>query len=236
MHFKLKRSSLWEKRIFYCCIAGMSVFFSFIMLCSWHVNSQTGQFLYDSLESIPYNDVAMILGTSRTDHNVPNDYFSYRIEAAVKLYKKGKVKYLLISGTDDPETSYDEIADMKNALHKRGIPESAILSDKNGNRTLDSIIRAKELLGLKKFTIISQELHNARAQYIARYYGLDTVAFNAMTPDLFISRWEVELHEKQAQIKMLLDLYILKTRPEVSGKTGIQIPPDCIKDKIISGF
>jgi len=144
------------------------------------------------------------------------------------------VKYLLVSGTDDPETSYDEIADMRDALHKRGIPDTVIMSDKDGNRTLDSIIRAKELLGLKKFTIISQNDHNARAQYIARYYGLDTVGFNAMTPDLFISRWEVELHESEAKIKMLLDLYILKTRPEVSGSTGIHVPPACIKAKIIS--
>ena len=236
MHFKLKKSSLWEKRVFACSIAGIALFILFIMLCSWHVNNQAGPFLYDSVESLPYNDIAMLLGTSRTDHNVPSDYFTYRIEAAVKLYKKGKIRYLLISGVDDPETSYDEIADMGRALHKRGIPDSVILSDKSGNRTLDSIIRAKELFGLKKFTIISQEIQNVRAQYIARDYGLDTVAFNAMAPDLFISRWEVELHEGLAKIKMLLDLYILKTRPEVSDKTGIHVPPACIKEKVISNL
>ena len=234
MHFRLKKSSLREKKIFYCSIAGIAVLTLIFMLCSWHINGQTGQFLYDSVESVPYNDVAIILGTSRTVNNVPNEYFDYRIEAAVKLYKKGKVKYLMISGAAEPETSYDEIADMRKALHKRGIPDSAILSDKYGNRTLDSIIRAKELLGLKKFTIVSQKDQNARAQYIAQYYGLDTVAVNAMMPDLFISRWEIELHEKEAKVMMLLDLYILKTRPEVSGKTGIQIPAACVKEKIIS--
>jgi len=233
LHLKFKKSSLWEKRIFCGCLTGIAVFALTIILCSWYVNNRTEPFLYNSIESIPYNDVAMILGTSKTDHNVPNDYFTYRIEAAVSLYKKGKVKYLLVSGAAKPKANYDEIADMRIALRKRGIPDKAILSDKDGHRTLDSIIRAKELLGLKKFTIVSQESHNARAQYIAQYYGLDTVAFNAMTPDLFISRYGVELREKMAKIKMLLDLYILKTRPVISGKTGLQIPAVCIDEKVI---
>ncbi len=232
----MKKSSLWEKRIFCGCLAGIAVFALLVILCSWYVNSKAEPFLYNSIESIPYNDVAMVLGTSKTDHNVSNDYFSYRIEAAVKLYKKGKVKYLMISGASRPSKGYDEIVDMKNALRKRGIPDQSILSDKNGHRTLDSIVRAKELLGLKKFTIVSQESHNARAQYIAQYYGLDTVAFNAMTPDLFISQFGVELREKLAKIKMLLDLYILKTRPVFSGKSGLQIPAACIDEKVISNL
>jgi len=236
LHFRLKKSSLWEKRIFCGCLAGIAVFALIIILCSWHVNNQAKPFLYDSIESIPYNDIAMVLGTSRTDYNVSNDYFSYRIEAAVSLYKKGKVKYLLISGAAWPAENYDEIADMRNALRKRGIPDNVILSDKDGHRTLDSIVRAKELLGLKKFTIVSQKNHNARAQYVAQYYGLDTVAFNAMEPDLFISRYGVELHEWLAKINMLLDLYFLKTRPEVSDKTGIYIPAACTKEKVLSNL
>jgi len=236
LHFKLKKSSIWEKRIFCCCAAAVAALTLIFMFCSWHINSQTGLLLYDSLESIPYNDIGLVLGTSRTVNNVPNEYFDYRIESAVKLYMKGKVKYLLVSGAAEQETGYDEIADMTKALRKRGIPDTVILSDKGGNRTLDSIIRAKELFGLKKFTIVSQKDQNARAQYIAQYYGLDTVAFNAMTPDLFISRWEVEVHEREAKIMMMLDLYILKTRPEVSGKTGISVPAACIREKVISNL
>ncbi len=231
MHFKLKKSSLLEKRIFFCAVAAVAAMISIIMLCSWHVRSQTGSFLYTSAESIPYNDVALVLGTSRTDHRLPNEYFNCRIDAAVNLYRNGKVKYLLISGA--ARANYDETADMRNALRKRGIPDNVILSDPDGHRTLDSIVRAGELFGLKKFTIVSQEDHNARAQYIARHYGLDTVAFNAATPDLFVSRIGVDIREKLAKIKMLLDLYILKTRPQVSDKTGIRVPASCISEKVI---
>lgn len=236
MHFKLKKSSLIEKRILLCSVAVIAVSALIFTLCVWHVNSKTNPFLYDSIESIPYNDIALVLGTSRTDHKLPNEYFYYRIEAAVKLYKKGKVKYLLVSGAVRPKANYDEIADMKSALRKRGIPDSVILSDPDGHRTLDSIVRAKELLGLKKFTIVSQENHNARAQYISIYYGLDTVAFNAATPDLFVSWIGVEIREKMAKMKMLLDLYIFKTRPAISDKTRIQVPASCISEKVISNL
>ncbi len=236
MHFKLKKSSSLEKRFFFCAVAGVAAIISIIMLCSWHVRSQTGSFLYNSVESIPYNDVAMVLGTSRTDHKLPNEYFNCRINAAVNLYKNGKVKYLLVSGAARPKANYDETADMRNALRKRGIPDNVILSDPDGHRTLDSIVRAVELFGLKKFTIVSQEDHNERAQYISIYYGLDTVAFNAVTPDLFVSRIGVEIREKLAKIKMLLDLYILKTRPAVSNKTGISVPASCISEKVISNL
>ena len=229
----MKKSSLLEKRLWSCAVSVIAAAVLIIMLCAWHVSSKTGPFLYNSVESIPYNDVALVLGTSRTDHKLPNEYFNYRIEAAVNLYKKGKVKYLLVSGAARPKANYDETADMRTALRKRGIPDNVILADPDGHRTLDSIVRAKELLGLEKFTIVSQEEHNERAQYIAQYYGLDTVAFNAMTPDLFVSRIGVEIREKLAKIKMLLDLYILKTRPGVSGKTGLCVPAACIGGKII---
>ena len=234
MHFKLKKSSLLEKRIFFSSAGIIAAVISIIMLCSLHINSKTGPFLYNSVESIPYNDVALVLGTSRTDHKLPNEYFNCQIEAAVNLYKKGKVKYLLVSGAARPKVNYDETADMRNALRKRGIPDNVIMADPDGHRTLDSIVRARELFGLKKFTIVSQEDHNARAQYISIYYGLDTVAFNAVTPDLFVSRIGVEIREKLAKIKMLLDLYIFKTRPAVSDKTRIQVPASYISEKVIS--
>ncbi len=224
MHFKLTKSSPREKKIFFYSVSGILGLTAIVLSCTWYVHWQTKPYLYNSMESVPYNDVALILGTSRTAGKLSNDYFCYRIEAAIALYKKGKVKYLLISGTAVPAQNYDEIADMTNALLERGIPREAILSDNSGHRTLDSIVRAKELLELKKFTIVSQESHNVRAMYIARYYGLDAVAFNAGDCNLLFSQTHFELREGFAKVKMLLDLYVLKTRPSESRKTGLCIP------------
>ncbi|MHB9138007.1 MAG: SanA/YdcF family protein [Victivallaceae bacterium] len=228
MHFKLKKSSQREKKIFFVAVAGILTLTAIVLASSWYVHCKTQPFLYSSTATVPYNDVALVLGTSRTAGKLKNDYFYYRIESAIALYKKGKVKYLLVSGTADPARHYDEITDMTNALRERGIPQAAILSDNSGHRTLDSIVRAKELIGLKKFTIISQETHNARAVYIARYYGMDVVGFNAGDCDLLFPQSRFELREGFAKVKMLLDLYVLKTRPAESHRTGIAIPATCI--------
>ncbi len=40
--------------------------------------------------------------------------------------------------------------------------------DYAGVRTLDSIVRAKEIFGLQSFTVISQPFHIDRALFIAR--------------------------------------------------------------------
>ena len=64
--------------------------------------------IYSSTENIPYNDVALVLGTSKyRKDGTQNLYFKYRIEAAYKLYKEGKVKYILVSG-DNRHIYYNE--------------------------------------------------------------------------------------------------------------------------------
>jgi len=48
---------------------------------------------------------------------------------------------------------------MKEALVALGVPAEAITGDPAGLRTLDSIVRAEKVFGLKKFTIISDDFH-----------------------------------------------------------------------------
>ena len=68
---------------------------------------------------------------------------------------------------------------MRKALIKRGIPQSAIVLDYAGFRTLDSVVRSKEVFGQNKITIISQGFHNSRAIYIASHYDIEAIGYNA---------------------------------------------------------
>lgn len=55
--------------------------------------------LFRSVESIPANDVALVLGTARTTaRGNLNLHFKQRMDAAAKLYHSGKVRHLLVSG------------------------------------------------------------------------------------------------------------------------------------------
>jgi hypothetical protein len=85
--------------------------------------------------------------------------YQYRIDAAVKLFKAGKIKFILISG-DNSKEHYNEPESMKNDLLAAGIPASNIVLDYAVFRMLDSLLRCKIVFGTTDITIISQEFHN----------------------------------------------------------------------------
>ena len=65
---------------------------------------------------------------------------------------------------------------MKNALLTRGVPGSAITMDSAGLRTLDSMVRAKEIFSLTgEFVVISQPFHIERALYLGDARGITAV-------------------------------------------------------------
>ncbi len=56
---------------------------------------------------------------------------------------------------------------------------SRIFLDYAGFRTLDSVVRAKEIFGQVNITVISQKFHNERAIYLAEKNGISAIGFNA---------------------------------------------------------
>lgn len=169
------------------------------------VTGSTRQQLYTSIEQIPHNKTGLLLGTSKTLKNGQiNLYYQYRIDAAVALYKAGKIDFILVSG-DNGREEYDETSAMRADLIARGIPKEKIVMDYAGFRTLDSILRCKEVFGAEAITVISQPFHNQRAVFIARHKGLTAVAFNARDVDIN-NGFKTQLREKFARVKMLLDL------------------------------
>jgi len=172
--------------------------------------------IFRSPEQVPANEVALVLGTGKlTASGRPNLHFNQRINAAVELYRSGKVQHLLVSG-DNHIATYDEPTDMLNALVAAGIPTNAITRDYAGFRTLDSVVRAHSVFGLKKFTIVTEEFHCPRALWIARQRGLNAVAFAA--PDLS-ARWSLRVKARESLARVLcgLDLYLLNRGPKFPG-------------------
>lgn len=114
---------------------------------------------YSNTESIPYNKVGLLLGTSKyLKSGRLNLYFEYRILATETLYKSGKIEYVVIIG-DNSIKEYNEPQDVKEELIKNGIPENKIFLNFAGFRTFDSVYRMKEIFGQSNFTVISQKFH-----------------------------------------------------------------------------
>ncbi len=182
----------------------------------WTV-SDARHYTYDDVNAVPYNRVAVVLGTSKyLIGGSPNHYFKYRIKAAAELYNNGKVDYILVSG-DNATVQYNEPRQMRRALIQAGIPASAIYSDYAGFRTLDSIVRAKEVFGQAHFTVVSQAFHNERAIFIARHFGIDAVGFNALDPSAY-QGIRTRVREVFARLMGLLDLYVLDKGPKFLGE------------------
>ena len=162
---------------------------------------------FSTLSEIPKNKVGLVLGTSKylRDGRV-NLYFTYRINATVQLFNSGKIDFVLISG-DNGSVNYDEPNDFKNELLKKGIPEDKIFLDYAGFRTLDSVVRAKEIFGQNSVTIISQEFHNERAIYLASKHALSAVGYNAKDVSLNYG-FKTQLREYLARTKAFLDIMI----------------------------
>ena len=141
-----------------------------------------------------------------------NQHFVRRVDAAAALYHAGKVQRLILSG----DKGHDEPMELKRALLERGVPESALVLDNYGLRTLDSVVRARDVFHCGNLTIISERFHDFRALFLSRYYGIHAVAY--APPDLPF-RWMIKssIRESLARVKAVLDLYVLKTKPTVAS-------------------
>lgn len=188
-----------------------------ILLCNWWVVYSTKSQIYFDLNKLPANDVGLVLGTSKYVKNGnENLFFRYRMEATARLWKEGKVKFLILSGNNDSEF-YNEPEDMQKALLKLGVPSDVMIPDYAGYRTFDSILRCKEVFKQHHITIISQNFHNARALYIGNYEGINGVAFAAQdVPDGYSLKTLVR--EYMARPLAMLDVHFLRPQPETGNK------------------
>jgi len=204
----------WLKRVV-VLILTLSILF-FLLSNIWVVSSTKANVL-SAYDKLPDHRVALVLGTShKTTAGLPNQFFEKRMDTAAELYKIGKIDHFILSG-DNRSKFYNEPIEMRKALVSRGVPASAITLDYAGLRTLDSVVRSKEIFGQDKIIIITQPFHSYRALFISQYYNIDAVAVVASEPDFEIS-FKVRIREYFARTKAVLDLYFLKTTPRFLGK------------------
>jgi SanA protein len=185
------------------------------------VGAEAGPFCVEDVPAVPARKAALVLGCAPTVQGRPNRFFTGRIEAAARLHQAGKVKALIVSG-DNSTTQYDEPTAMKQALMKAGVPESAIHLDYAGFRTLDSVVRAREVFGQEAFVVVSQRFHNERAVFLARRLGMEATGFNAA--DVPGRRGlRTRLREYLARVQAVLDVTVLGTQPKFLGPK-VEVP------------
>lgn len=171
--------------------------------------------IFDLPEQVPDGLVGLVLGTAPTIQGRPNLFFMVRMEAAAKLYRAGKIKKVLVSG-DNHAVTYDEPTAMREALVKLGVPKEDIAIDYAGFRTLDSVIRAKEVFGQERLTIIGDDFHLPRALYIASEIGVEAIGFQTRSLNRSISP-RTYFSEIGARTLVWIDLKVFNRQPKFLG-------------------
>ena len=173
--------------------------------------------LYDktTIEQVPDARAAVVLGCVRIlKDGSRNQFYGYRIRAAAELYKAGKVKAVIVSG-DNHVKGYDEPSDMKEDLVAAGIPAEKVVCDYAGFRTLDSVVRAKEVFGAERFIVVSQPFHVRRALFLAWGFGCDAYGY-AAEDVRGINSIMTLLREQLAKVAALMDVAI-RRQPKFLG-------------------
>lgn len=205
---KINVSVAWREIRNYVILA-LFILISVIGSCYLVVTINANNKIFNNANCIPQNKVGLLLGTSPvTPQGEHNYYFDNRIYATVELYEQGKIKQIIASGGDySAQNGCNELTAMRDSLVAHGVPDSVITLDYQGLRTLNSIVKAKDIYNLDSLTIISQKYHNERAIWLAEHYGIHAIAYNASTPDITNKRIKNISREFLARIKMFLDIF-----------------------------
>jgi len=190
--------------------------FLFIVFANYSIKKDSDSFISYSVSDLPKVKTAVVLGTNKSLSNGnPNLYFKYRIDAATELYKSGKIESIIVSG-DNSVKGYNEPEQMKLDLIANGIPADKIYEDFAGFRTLDSVVRAKEIFGQNKVIFISQKFHNERAVFLAQKFGIEAFGYNAKDVNKYAGL-KTNLREYLAKAKAYLDIWF-NVEPKFGGE------------------
>jgi len=188
----------------------------FIAWANYSIKKDSETFVSYSIADVPQTKTALLLGTGKNLSNgMPNAYFYNRIQATADLYKSGKIQYIIVSG-DNGTKDYNEPEDMQMELIKNGVPQDRIILDHAGFRTLDSVVRAKEIFGQTNLIIVSQKFHNERAVFLAQQNGIKAFGYNAEDVNKYAG-FKTNAREYFAKAKAYWDL-ILGIQPKFGGE------------------
>ena len=183
--------------------------------------AQSRKFVFENPEDIPVMPTALVLGTAPTTRDgATNIYFAARIAATKALFDAGKIERILVSG-DNRSHDYNEPQAMKDALVARGVPAKKIYCDYAGLRTLDSVVRAKEIFGQEKVVVVSQAFHCERAVFLARSRDIEAIGFVAANNPPLFDKIKLWMRERLARVVAVSDIIFMRSPKHLGDPVSI---------------
>lgn len=154
-------------------------------------------------------DCVMVLGAKVNSDGSPCLMLRDRLDKGIEVYKANVTNRILMTG-DHGKTDYDEVNNMKEYAIDKEVIKDEVFMDHAGFSTYESMYRAKEVFGVKKMIIVTQEYHMHRSLYIANKLGIE--AYGVCAEDIsYPNQFKREVREVAARIK---DVWTTVFRPE----------------------
>ena len=141
-----------------------------------------GHISYITIDGVTKNekraDIAVILGNKVNEDGTLSERLEKRLECGLRLYKKGQIKKIIVSGGLGKEGFY-EGDKMKEYLIKNNVADSLVIVDNYGNNTLATVkntIKLKDSLNFRSIIVVSQYFHLTRTKALFKKQGFKNVS------------------------------------------------------------
>ena len=191
----------------------------FAVAINIYIIKSTEKYVFAEIADLPSKQAVLVLG-AHVSGNTLSPVLQDRVIAGVEIYKKGKVKKILLSG-DHGKIDYDEVNAMREFVLEQNpgiVKPEDIFMDHAGFDTYDSVVRAKEVFSAESLIIVTQKFHINRAVYLARMIGLDAVGF-AVDETKYQKniRDSWYLRESLSRVKAFMDI-LMGSKPKYLGE------------------
>jgi vancomycin permeability regulator SanA len=145
-----------------------------------------------AVDAVEPTDAIVVLGAGLRPDGTPSTYLRRRIEAAAALYANGVAPTVILSGDAHERadgSTYDEPAAMRDWIAGRGVPEGALVLDREGFDTTATCRRARDVYGVSGAVVVTQDYHLRRTLFSCTRAGLDTVGVGVSAASVRPARW-----------------------------------------------
>ena len=155
--------------------------------------------------SFHHADAALVLGARVWADGRPSRFLRERVVTGVRLYRRGLVDRIIVSGAQQDSSGHGEPAVMRRLAEAAGVPARDIVEDPLGVDTFSSCIRARDVYGAQSVIVATQEFHLPRAVWLCERLGLE--AQGAFPPPIITEHtFRGHIRELGATGKAMLDL------------------------------
>jgi uncharacterized SAM-binding protein YcdF (DUF218 family) len=112
---------------------------------------------------------AIVFGARVWNDGTPSQALADRVDEAVRLYRRGLVDKLVMSGGVEPENGRSEAEVMRDRAVAEGVPSEAVLLDEEGVDTARTVRNTAALMrreGLSSALVVTHYYHEPRARML----------------------------------------------------------------------